>query len=369
MKDIKQVESQIYEKRKTVRYDIRDLTVEVICSKYDDSLDDTSENSEPSVFNYIYVPEYQRDFTWDKKRQSKLIESLILGLPIPFIFVAENKDSSWEIVDGSQRIRTLHAFVNNNLELIGLKTLDKLNRFKFNNLDTSRKGKILNTALRLIVLSEETTDGVKKDMFERINRGSDLLKPMEKRKGIYQGRFISFIYDFCKSNKDFRELAPIDGWLKKRQEREELLLRFFALSDGNAYTKGLPSGIANFLDSYLEKKNAEFDQLSGPDIEKELKKYEDRILKVIDFVDKNFPYGFSATDHRNTKRSVFEAIALGTYVFLESKNEKKEGLDKNYIIEKLADKEFRKFAYVANELHKKHKLSGRVNFIYNMLKK
>ena len=131
MEDLKQVESQIYEKRKTVRYDIRDLTVEVICSKYDDSLDDLKESIDTSIFNYIYVPEYQRDFTWDKNRQSKLIESLILGLPIPFIFVAENKDSSWEIVDGSQRVRTLHSFTKNNLELVGLKSLNKLNGYKF----------------------------------------------------------------------------------------------------------------------------------------------------------------------------------------------------------------------------------------------
>ncbi len=105
-----QVEEEIYSKRRTVRYDIRDLTVEAISEKYNDSLDSEEDGPGKRKFNYIYIPEYQRDFTWDEDRQSKLIESIVLGLPIPFIFVAENKDSSWEIVDGSQRIRTIHSF-------------------------------------------------------------------------------------------------------------------------------------------------------------------------------------------------------------------------------------------------------------------
>ena len=108
-----QVEEEIYSKRRTVRYDIRDLTVEAIAEKYNDSLDSKDGGSEKRKYNYIYIPEYQRDFTWDEDRQSKLIESIILGLPIPFIFVAENRDSSWEIVDGSQRIRTIHFFKRN----------------------------------------------------------------------------------------------------------------------------------------------------------------------------------------------------------------------------------------------------------------
>ena len=88
------VEQEIYSKRQTIRYDIRDLTVESIVNKYEDSLESDDTELAKKKYNYIYIPEYQRDFTWDEDRQSKLIESIILGLPIPFIFVAENKDSS-----------------------------------------------------------------------------------------------------------------------------------------------------------------------------------------------------------------------------------------------------------------------------------
>lgn len=361
-----QVEDEIYAKRKTVRYDIRDLTVESISKKYTDSLDRYEDSSQKLPYNCIYIPEYQRDFTWDEERQSKLIESIILGLPIPFIFVAENKDSSWEIVDGSQRVRTIHAFLNNKLVLSGLKSIQSLNNYKFEELDKSRQGKILNTALRIIVLSEETTDDIKKDMFERINRGSDLLKPMEKRKGIYTGKFTSFIYAYCNDNDKFKRLVKIDKWLIKRQEYEELLLRFFAISDTKIYEKGINSGISAFLDEYLDKKNQELEQKTPEEQACIFSEYEQRINSVLDYVEKNFPYGFCHKHNPQTKRSVFEAISVGVWKAL-SEGVAQDKLDKELVEKGLSSNEFRKNTYVANELHKKQKLQGRVEYIYRLV--
>jgi hypothetical protein len=182
---VEKAEQQIYDLRKTVRYDIRELTIEIIVNKYNKGLDydeDSTSKANSDYYNTIYVPEYQRDFTWDDVRQSRFIESVLLGLPVPLIFVAENKDSAWEIVDGSQRIRTLDSFLSNKLQLKGIEKIHSLNGFCFNDLDKSRQGKFKDTPMRMIVLSEDADDSVKKDMFERINRGSDLLKPMEKRK-------------------------------------------------------------------------------------------------------------------------------------------------------------------------------------------
>lgn len=363
---LSQVEDEIYAKRKTVRYDIRDLTVEAISQKYDDSLDTDEENDQKLQYNYIYVPEYQRDFTWDEDRQSKLIESIILGLPIPFIFVAENKDSSWEIVDGSQRVRTIHSFLNNQLTLSGLKSIQSLNGYRFKELDKSRQGKILNTALRIIVLSEETTDDIKKDMFERINRGSDLLKPMEKRKGIYTGNFTSFIFRYCAESEKFKELVKIDKWLIKRQEYEELLLRFFAISDTKIYERGINSGISGFLDDYLDKRNQELDKISPEDQEHIFSEYKKRIDTVLEYVEKNFPYGFCHKHNPQTKRSVFEAISVGVWKALDE-GVAQEHLDKEMVERSLSSSEFRKNTYVANELHKKQKLNGRIEYIYRLV--
>lgn len=360
------VEDEIYTKRKTVRYDIRDLTVEAIAQKYADSFGEDYKEMK-NKYNYIYIPEYQRDFTWDKERQSKLIESIILGLPIPFIFVAENRNSSWEIVDGSQRVRTIHSFLNNKLALCNLSSIKSLNGYKFSELDETRQGKILNTALRIIVLSEETTDDVKTDMFERINRGSDLLKPMEKRKGIYPGKFTQFLYDYCKKSKLFKELVQIDKWLINRQEYEELLLRFFALTDTDVYKKGIKTGIATFLDSYLEKKNNEWQMFSTQELQKEIKKYTERIDCVSGYVKNNFPYGFRHKINPQTKRSVFEAISVGVWLAMSEKKIKK-ALDKEEVKKILDSNEFRKNTHVANQLHMKAKLYGRINTIYEMVR-
>lgn len=316
--DVDKAEQQIYELRKTVRYDIRELTIEIIVNKYTKGLDYYPELPSESIRQYsssLWVPEYQRDFTWDEVRQSRFIESVLLGLPIPLVFVAENSDSIWEIVDGSQRIRTLNAFMKNELTLHHLEKLTAINGFRFKDLSPSRQGKFQDLPIRMIVLTEEATDDVKKDMFERINRGSDLLKPMEKRKGIYQGQFNDFIYKRCATNDTFRKLAVIDKWLENRQEREELILRYFALSE--LYDKFPPkTGIAKVLDEYLDEKNKYLQTLKSPDANTYLNGLYDAFCAMLSFVERYSKYGFRNRHYPQTKRTIFEAISVGVHLAL-----------------------------------------------------
>ncbi|HDZ9536016.1 TPA: DUF262 domain-containing protein, partial [Vibrio cholerae] len=116
---IEQIELEIYEQQKTVDFDTKEYTIELLVNKYLDGIDEDE--------NDIYVPEYQREFVWHEVGQSALIESIVLGLPIPVIFLAENSDGRLEIVDGSQRIRTIVSFISNELSLVGLKKLKNLN--------------------------------------------------------------------------------------------------------------------------------------------------------------------------------------------------------------------------------------------------
>lgn len=167
-----QIELQIEEEKKSVDYDTREFTIEIVVDKYLKNLEQND--------NEIFVPDYQREFTWDEQRQSKFIESIVLGLPVPLIFLAENDKGRLEIVDGSQRIRTLAAFLSDELMLCDLKKLTNLNGFCFSRLSLGRQRKIKNSALRAIVLRDNTTEEIKNDIFERINRGSDPLYSMEK---------------------------------------------------------------------------------------------------------------------------------------------------------------------------------------------
>lgn len=366
-KKVELSEQQIYDLRKTVRYDIRELTIEIIVNKYikGKGYDPDVKDENADYYNCIFVPEYQRDFTWDTVRQARFIESVILGLPIPLIFVAENKDSAWEVVDGSQRVRTLNAFLSNKLRLSSLDKLDKLNGFYFSDLDKSRQGKIKDTPIRMIVLSEDADDQVKTDMFERINRGSDLLKPMEKRKGIYLGEFRDFIYDKCAKVELFSKLAPIDKWLINRQEKEELILRFFAFSDGYAHYPN-NTGVANYLDTYLDKKNKELEKLNPQEKAQELERYYKQFISTLDFVDKYSDYGFRRTHNPQTKRVIFEAISVGVNSALKTNPDIVFSKEKmNNLLNSKTFIDFTSGNVGNKKAYSKEQVVGRIDFIKN----
>ena len=262
--------------------------------------------------NDIFVPEYQRDFVWDETRQSRLIESITLGLPIPIVFMAEDANGRLEIVDGSQRIRTLAAYISDDLELLDLEKLTEMNSLKFSQLPLSRQKKIKNTSIRMIVLSETATEDVRNDLFERINRGSDLLRNMEKRKGIYQGDFNKFIYDECAKNPLMKSLAPLSKTVKNRQEHEELILRYFALVDTFPKITTHSRGIGVMLDEYMDATNKKFDA-----DEKEVKKL--HFEKTLSFINDSFVNGFSKREGQGVSRIFFEALSVGSYLALKEK--------------------------------------------------
>ena len=111
----------------------------------------------------------------------------MLGLPIPYIFVADISETEdlarLEIIDGTQRIRTLARFINNELKLNNLEKLDSLNEFTFSDLPLSRQRRFQRTTIRMIQLTEDADEGTRRDLFERINTGSVELNEMEKRRG------------------------------------------------------------------------------------------------------------------------------------------------------------------------------------------
>lgn len=369
---VERAESQIYDLRRTVRYDIRELTIEIIVNKYQKGLDydpEMPKEEQTNFYSSLWIPDYQRDFTWDEIRQSRFIESVLLGLPIPLIFVAENENSVWEIVDGSQRIRTLNAFMSNELELQGLEKLNTLNGFRFEDLDPSRRGKFADLPIRMIVLTEEATDEVKKDMFERINRGSDLLKPMEKRKGIYLGPFNTFIYQRCAKNPLFIELAPIDHWLEKRQEREELILRFFAFAENyDEFPYG--KGVAKFLDEYLDKQNKDLEHKTERDRNKFLDDRYSDFEKVLAFVKVSSQYGFRRRHNPQTKRVIFEAISVGVLLALRKNPSLRCSKDKMSQI--LNSKQFDSYTIgnVGNKrAYSPDQIKGRILYVCNSLLK
>lgn len=298
------IEEQINSLKKEVSYDTRDFTIEIIVKKYSEDIEKDK--------NEIFVPEYQRDFVWSQERQSKMIESIILGLPIPSIFVAEDEYGRLEIVDGSQRIRTLNAFLNGDLQLTNLKKITSLNDKTYSDLAESRQRKFKNTSVSMIILSEDTTQDMRNDLFERINKGSDILRNMEVRKGIYLGKFTDFLYNDCSSNKKFRGMINLSKSVKNRQEYEELILRFFAFKETYPKFQSFSRNVGLSLDNYIEDKNSVFDDGMKQEM---LNSFEN----MINFVHENFIYGFSKDKDKETSRMYFEAVSVGVAFALEEK--------------------------------------------------
>lgn len=311
---LSKIEEQIEKEQRSVKYDIREFTIEYYVDKYSKGVDEDK--------NELYVPEYQREFIWTDPRQSRFIESLFLGLPVPLVFVAENyEDGRLEIVDGSQRIRTLDAYVNDKLELNGLKKLTELNNTKFSQLGAARQRKFKNISMRMIVLNDQTTPEIRNEMFDRINTSGVTLMAMEARRGIYKGPFTDFVMRLSKIEL-FRKLCPVAGYAQNRREEEEMVLRFCAFSE--TYPKfELPNkislknvGVAEFLNHYIELKN-EANDIGDMDEKKR------EFLKVIAFVDKTFPnQGFAkAKGVVGVSKPYFEAIALGALLALRINND------------------------------------------------
>lgn len=304
-------DAQIREKQQQVNYDTKEYPVEILVQKYTEGQDDDT--------NELFIPDYQREMAWDEPRQSKFIESVLLGLPIPYIFVAdirddENDEARLEIIDGTQRIRTLTRFINNELTLSGLKKLTELNDFTFTDLPLSRQRRFKRATLRMIQLTEDATEEVRRDIFERINTGSVDLNEMEKRIGILRGAFLDLIEELSKQPK-FIDLCSFSEAAINRREPQEFVLRFFAFL--NKYKAFNPSriNINEFLDNYLKVVNE--------DREFNSKKMRDEFEIMIDFVEQYFPKGFRQGKDYNktTTRIKFESLAAGVALALREKRD------------------------------------------------
>ena len=352
MKDSFQlIEKNIEEQRKSVSFDMREFTLEFYVKKYLEDLD--------SDKNELYIPEYQREFIWDIKHQSRFIESLFLGLPVPFIFAAEiKKDGRLEIVDGSQRIRTVAAYLNDELKLESLKKLTRLNGTTFSMLSTSRQRLFKNTPMRLIVLSADATEEVRKEMFDRINTSSVPLLPMETRRGIYRGKFMDFITEMA-NKKVFKDVCPLNFYFQNRREEEELALRFFAFSDIYPNFSQVESkGVASFLDCYLEDKNKNFTQ-------EEREQKERDFQSVIDFVSTALPgQGFAKKKSaRGISKPYFEAISIGILLALRENPKITKKFPERLILDKNNPNDFYNMLLGRYQTHTAKKIKERIEYV------
>ncbi|CFB68500.1 TPA: DUF262 domain-containing protein [Yersinia enterocolitica] len=332
-------EYQIVNCSKRIEYFISEFTLEILALKM--------KNQE-----YL-VPEYQRNFTWEEDRKSKFIESILIGLPIPFIFFWEDPvTGKLEIVDGSQRLRTIKDYLYDDLILQNIEKIPGANGLKFSDLPESRQRKVKNRSLRGIVLNSSADEESRFDLFERINTGSKVANSAEVRRGALRGEFMNMIISLSKS-EIFEKLAPVSKKQQDQREREELVSRFFAYGDG---LEEYSDDVSRFIFKYIKKMNEKFSV--KPELREE---YEKRFFSTMGFINNNFPNGFRKTSTAGTTpRSRYEAISIGTYIYLKDHPDFVE--EENVNIDWVFSKEFN--AEVRSDgANAKKKLTGRIQFV------
>lgn len=201
----------------------------------------------------ILNPEYQRNYVWDNKKASLLIESILLNIPIPVVYASEEDDSRWNIVDGLQRLTALRRFFDNNFKLGGLGVLSELNGFRYQDLNPKAKRVLSNGNLRVILIFNDSHPEIKYDIFMRLNSGSVKLNEQELRNCLYRGSLNDLIKGLAKNPK----LLNILG-LKSPHKRMvdcEMILRYFAFSNNfdkeNMTIKDYKGATKTFLNSFF----------------------------------------------------------------------------------------------------------------------
>lgn len=211
---------------------------------YDFTVDTIAERLDTAT---IFIPEFQRKYVWKQAQASRLIESLIIQCPVPVIYLNQENDETLAVIDGNQRLTSIKKYLNNEFALQGLTAYPELEGNRFHELDPRFQRHIRNRTLRCIVILKDTHPQVKFDVFERLNTGAVKLTPQELRHGIYFGDLITLATEVAENTKFANTLAIKDD---KRMKAEELILRYWALSEKfQEYRKPL----AGFINNYAEE--------------------------------------------------------------------------------------------------------------------
>jgi hypothetical protein len=209
-------------------------------------------------------PSFQRKYVWTDTKASLLIESILLNVPIPLIFTAEDESSKELVIDGQQRLMSLFRFRDNEFRLRGLQFFKQLNRKYFKDLSPDYQQKINTYPLPIVTITQppDSDDEMKFEIFERINRGAVNLNRQELRNSLYRGHYNNFLKE-CATEPLLLELV-YRGVENDRMENVEMVLRFFAFTNGgvkNAPAKTLPL----YLDKHMKNEKDHFSKMSAED--------------------------------------------------------------------------------------------------------
>jgi hypothetical protein len=322
----------------------------------------------------VIQPDYQRLFRWSNEQRSRLIESILLELPIPQIFVIENEDGVLELIDGLQRVCSVIQFIEpaklklEYLVLLGCDLISDLNGNKFDDLPLSLRLRIKRSSVRTIVIKRQSKSFLRYEMFKRLNTGGASLSPQEIRncssRMLGEGgiRFYSFLQKKALSEvfKVCTETISQSDLDKKGDE--ELVLRFFAAKNARNLFKG---SVRDWLDEYMEKillGKLAFDY----DVESKI------FDKLFGLFSETLGSG-SFVKYRGESPvgalapAYYEAITIGTCNLIDNIQKINPEKVRMAVIKAVQSEDFRSFT--GPGANSKEKLEGRINTIQSALEK
>lgn len=281
----------------------------------------------------IIRPEYQRLFRWSHGQKVKLIESLILGIPVPSIFVYQNENGIWELVDGLQRVSTVLQLFGvlqdeKPLVLAGTKYMPALEGFKWDNVNSAKeipqniKLGIKRAKINLIIILSDSDKRAKFEVFQRLNTGGSNASNQEIRNNVMiminPEKYKWF--EKLSRNSDFLETLSLSDRLFEEQYHMELLLRYIALSN---YPYNKKKDVGDFLDDIneeiLNNEDFQFDRVKD-----EFEKTFSILNEVLG--EKSFKK-FNGEDFKGKfLESAYEVISVGLTANLNIYSSKKEAL-------------------------------------------
>lgn len=204
----------------------------------------------------ILQPDFQRQYVWDATKASKLIESAILHIPLPIIYLSEEMDGKEYVIDGQQRLTSFFSFIDGAFpdgrafRLSGLNVLQELNGTKFSELSEELQDRIRYYKIRAITFQKDSSENLKFEIFERLNTGSVQLNDQELRNCLYRGSLNVALKEMAE-DPDFMFICGLKS-PDKRMKDKELVLRFCAFYHKTYLNYRAP--MRNFLNAEASEK-------------------------------------------------------------------------------------------------------------------
>ncbi|WP_017306306.1 DUF262 domain-containing protein [Spirulina subsalsa] len=324
---------------------------------------------EPEI---IIQPDYQRLFRWTDVQKSRLIESILLELPIPQIFVIEKENAVLELIDGLQRISSVIQFIDPKslgkepLKLQGCDLIEELNDNTFEDLPLKLKLLIKRSSVRTVIIKRQSQSFLRYSMFKRLNTGGAILAPQEIRNcsARVMGDEGEKFYKFLQKMADYPSFVLCTKILpeqeKEKKGDEELVLRFFAAKND---PESFKSKVPDWLDIYMEKVITRKIDFQYEKEEREFKKVFDILGNTLGEI--AFASYRKKKPVKNLSPAYYEAITIGTFRLLEQISRISMDAIKHKIINTVQSDEFKQ--YTGSGANKPEMLKGRIKVIETAL--